>query len=94
MMVAPGIITAPVMGVARVLGFTPAGIAASKSTPSTALSSSCYYLTLHTLTKILELQSQLRQEPNQLLATSLQRVPLPLCRAPQLEDMAQVCSPE
>lgn len=32
MMVAPGIITAPVMGVARVLGFTPRGIAASKST--------------------------------------------------------------
>ncbi|KAL6904992.1 hypothetical protein GGI43DRAFT_297590 [Trichoderma evansii] len=28
MMVAPGIITAPVMGVARVLGFTPTGIAA------------------------------------------------------------------
>lgn len=32
MMVAPGIITAPVMGVARVLGFTTRGIAASKST--------------------------------------------------------------
>lgn len=32
MMVAPGIITAPVMGVARVLGFTSRGIAASKCT--------------------------------------------------------------
>lgn len=32
MMVAPGIITAPVMGVARVLGFTSGGIAASEHT--------------------------------------------------------------
>lgn len=31
-MFAPGVITAPFMGVAGVLGFTPAGIAASKST--------------------------------------------------------------
>lgn len=32
LMAAPGIITAPFMGVAGVLGFTPAGIAASKGT--------------------------------------------------------------